>query len=178
MPHKVTESAKMDGSVAVQMKDDKPKPDDSAVDAQMPVSQLKAVNKRVIELKTNTVMGPPSSLAVTPSQKSRHGFSQESPLHIPKIAESTPKHDTCWPGDPKQPTPKGPFSVSTPETPYGQVLKHDPSSDKMKNWKKWIEDYPGSWRERVSPNRKRKLSTVRFVIVCCLFKSLLFKGGS
>ncbi|KDR12289.1 DNA topoisomerase 2-binding protein 1-B isoform X2 [Zootermopsis nevadensis] len=158
MPYKVTEAAKTDGSAAVQMKDDKSKPEGSIVDAQAAVPELKAVNKRVVELQTNTAMGPPS-LPVTPSYKSRHGFSQESPLHIPKISESTPKNDTGWPGDPNQPTPKGPFSVSTPQTPYGQVLKPDPSPDTKKNWKKWIDNFPDFGKEIVSPKRKRKLST-------------------
>lgn len=178
MPYSVTEAAKMDGSVAFQMKDEKPEPDDSPIDAQIPVSELKAVNRRVVELQTNTVMGPPSSRTVTPSHKSGHGFSQESPLYIPKIAESTPKNDTGWPGDPNQPTPKGPFSVSTPQTPYGQVLKPNPSPDTRKNWKKWIDNFPDFGKEIVSPKRKRKLSTVRFVIVCFLLKSSSFKGGS
>jgi hypothetical protein len=169
MPHKITETAETNGSVVAQKRDGKPEPKDCPVDTRTPVSELKAVNKRVVELQTNTMMGPPSTPAVTPSHKSRNGFSQESPLHIPKIAESTPENDSGWPADPNQPTPKGPFFVSTPQTPYGQALKPNPSPETRKNWKKWIDNFPDFEKERISPKRKRKLSTVRFVIVYILF---------
>lgn len=137
-----------------------------------PKSEKKPVNKRISELQSNTVMGPPASPAegrrstsrehqVTPSQKNRYGLSQESPLHIPKLVGSTPKSDTGWPEDPNLPTPKGPFSVSTPQTPYGQVLKPNPSPETRKNWKKWIDNFPDFQKEK-SPERKRKLSTVSY----------------
>lgn len=146
---------------------------DSPADTRTPKSELKPVNKRIVELQTNTVMGPPASPAkqqgsspkehqITPSRKNKHGFSQESPLHIPKSTGSTPKSDTGWPGDPNQPTPKGPFSVSTPQTPYGQVLKPNPSPETRKNWKKWIDNFPDFQKEMSPPERKRKLSTVRY----------------
>lgn len=186
MPYKTTEAAKTDKSV-VQVKDGKPdlevnsplvsadKPQESPSDIQTTKAELKPVNKRVMELKTNVVMGPPASSTerqksstrecyVTPC-KNKHGFSQESPLHISKIAESTPENDTCWPDDSSHITPKGPFFVSTPQSPYGQVLKPNPSPETRKNWKKWIDNFPDFQKERSPPKRKRKLSTVRYFIV-------------
>jgi hypothetical protein len=146
---------------------------DIAADTRTPKSEKKPVNKRIVELQSNALMGPPASPAerqesssgehqVTPSLKNKYGLSQESPLHIPKLVESTPKSDTGWSGDPNLPTPKGPFSVSTPQTPYGQVLKPNPSPETRKNWKKWIDSFPDFQKEVKSPERKRKLSTVSY----------------
>ncbi|TGZ37603.1 DNA topoisomerase 2-binding protein 1 [Temnothorax longispinosus] len=39
-------------------------------------------------------------------------------------------------------TPKSPFHVSTPETPYGQVFKPNPSPDTRKGWIKWVDNFP------------------------------------
>ncbi|XP_032667662.1 DNA topoisomerase 2-binding protein 1 isoform X2 [Odontomachus brunneus] len=39
-------------------------------------------------------------------------------------------------------TPQSPFHVSTPETPYGQVFKPDPSPDTRKGWVKWVNNFP------------------------------------
>ncbi|KAH0952086.1 hypothetical protein HN011_008630 [Eciton burchellii] len=39
-------------------------------------------------------------------------------------------------------TPQSPFHVSTPETPYGQIFKSDPSPDTRKGWVKWIDNFP------------------------------------
>ncbi|XP_014482988.1 PREDICTED: DNA topoisomerase 2-binding protein 1-A isoform X2 [Dinoponera quadriceps] len=39
-------------------------------------------------------------------------------------------------------TPQSPFHVSTPETPYGQIFKPDPSPDTRKGWVKWVENFP------------------------------------
>ncbi|PNF40863.1 hypothetical protein B7P43_G15936 [Cryptotermes secundus] len=182
MANKTTETPKTDCPVGVQVKDGKrsmkiqspmvsaDQHQDSPADTRTPKSELKPINKRIVELQTNSVMGPPASPAkqqgsspkdhqIMPSLKNKHGFSQESPLHIPKSAGSTPKSDTGWPGDPNQPTPKGPFSVSTPETPYGQVLRPNPSPETRKNWKKWIDNFPDFQKEMSPPERKRKLST-------------------
>jgi hypothetical protein len=184
MTNKTMEAPKTDFPVGVQVKVRKSSVEvqssmmsadqhqDSPADTRTPKSELKPVNKRILELQAHTSMGPPACPAerhgisprehqVTPSHKNKHGFSQESPLHIPKSAGSTPKSDTGWPEDANQPTPKGPFSVSTPQTPYGQVLKPNPSPETRKNWKKWIDSFPDFEKEISSPKRKRKLSTVR-----------------
>ncbi|KAL0125656.1 hypothetical protein PUN28_004619 [Cardiocondyla obscurior] len=39
-------------------------------------------------------------------------------------------------------TPQSPFHVSTPETPYGQVFKPNPSPDTRKGWVKWVNNFP------------------------------------
>ncbi|RLU18231.1 hypothetical protein DMN91_008587 [Ooceraea biroi] len=39
-------------------------------------------------------------------------------------------------------TPQSPFHVSTPETPYGQVFKSNPSPDTRKGWIKWVDNFP------------------------------------
>lgn len=151
-------------------------PQNIAADMQTPNSELKPRNKRVVELQNDTVMGPPSTPTeqkdsssgqhhVTTSHTNKHGFSQESPLHIPKVEASTPKNSARWPGDSNQDTPKGPFCVSTPQTPYGQILKPNPSPETRKNWKKWIDNFPDFQKKKNSPKRKRKLSTVRHLIV-------------
>ncbi|KAJ9595529.1 hypothetical protein L9F63_013294, partial [Diploptera punctata] len=113
------------------------------------------MNKRVGELQTKSLMGPPSSplsphMYTTPKREC-NGFSQESPLNIPKIV-NTPK--PTWPDDLSQVTPKGPFHISTPETPYGQVLKPNPSPETRKNWKKWIDNFPDFKKETPPPKKE------------------------
>ncbi|XP_029163393.1 DNA topoisomerase 2-binding protein 1-A isoform X2 [Nylanderia fulva] len=39
-------------------------------------------------------------------------------------------------------TPNSPFHVSTPDTPYGQVFKSNPSPDTRKGWIKWVDNFP------------------------------------
>lgn len=153
---------------------------------QTPNSELKPRNKRVVELQNDAVMGPPSTPTeqkgscsrehlVTTHRTNKHGFSQESPLHIPTMEATTPKSGANWLGVTNQQTPKGPFSVSTPQTPYGQILKPDPSPETRKNWKKWIDNFPDFQKKKNSPKRKRKLSTVRHLIVAFILK-LTFQG--
>ncbi|KAK0078812.1 hypothetical protein PV325_002080 [Microctonus aethiopoides] len=45
-----------------------------------------------------------------------------------------------------------PFHVSTPDTPYGQIFKPNPSPDTRKCWAKWIDDLP----DKVEPPAKRR----------------------
>lgn len=156
-------------------------PQNIPADMQTPNSELRPRNKRVVELQNDAVMGPPTTPAEQKGSSSRehlvtthhtngHGFSQESPLHIPKIEATTPKNGTNWPGGTNQQTPKGPFSVSTPQTPYGQILKPNPSPETRKNWKKWIDNFPDFQKKKNSPKRKRKLSTVRHLIVAFILR--------
>lgn len=56
-------------------------------------------------------------------------------------------------------TPQSPFHVSTPETPYGQVFKPNPSPDTRKGWVKWVDNFP-DLRVEEPPLKKRALSTV------------------
>ena len=60
-------------------------------------------------------------------------------------------------------TPQSPFHVATPETPYGQVFKPNPSPDTRKGWIKWVENLP-DLRVEEPPLKKRALSTVS---ICC-----------
>ncbi|CAK9821901.1 DNA topoisomerase 2-binding protein 1-A [Anthophora retusa] len=55
-------------------------------------------------------------------------------------------------------TPQSPFHVSTPETPYGQVFKPDPSPETRKGWVKWVDNFP-DLRVEEPPLKKRALST-------------------
>lgn len=156
-------------------------PQNIPADMQTPNGELKPRNKRVVELQNDAVMGPPSTPTeqkgscsrehlVTTHHTNKHGFSQESPLHIPTIEATTPKNGTNRSGGSNQQTPKGPFSVSTPQTPYGQILKPDPSPETRKNWKKWIDNFPDFQKKKNSPKRKRKMSTVRHLIVAFILK--------
>ncbi|XP_076755410.1 mutagen-sensitive 101 isoform X1 [Xylocopa sonorina] len=55
-------------------------------------------------------------------------------------------------------TPQSPFHVATPETPYGQVFKPNPSPDTRKGWIKWVDNFP-DLRVEEPPLKKRALST-------------------
>ncbi|KAI4502718.1 hypothetical protein M0802_001762 [Mischocyttarus mexicanus] len=51
-------------------------------------------------------------------------------------------------------TPPSPFHVSTPETPYGQVIKPNPSPDTRKAWVKWVNNFPDLRIEEPPPKRR------------------------
>ncbi|KYM95649.1 DNA topoisomerase 2-binding protein 1-A [Cyphomyrmex costatus] len=51
-----------------------------------------------------------------------------------------------------------PFHVSTPESPYGQVFKPNPSPDTRKGWIKWIDNFPDLQIEE-PPLKRRTPST-------------------
>ncbi|XP_023318938.1 DNA topoisomerase 2-binding protein 1-A isoform X3 [Trichogramma pretiosum] len=55
-------------------------------------------------------------------------------------------------------TPQSPFHISTPETPYGQIFKDNPSPRTRKGWVKWINHFPDVPVEE--PPQKRRRSTV------------------
>ncbi|KAG7202053.1 hypothetical protein KM043_004733 [Ampulex compressa] len=55
-------------------------------------------------------------------------------------------------------TPQSPFHVSTPETPYGQVFKENPSPDTRKGWIKWVDNFP-DLRVEEPPLKRRAPST-------------------
>ncbi|XP_011498023.1 PREDICTED: DNA topoisomerase 2-binding protein 1-A [Ceratosolen solmsi marchali] len=52
-------------------------------------------------------------------------------------------------------TPQSPFHISTPETPYGQMFKENPSPRTRKAWVKWIDHFPDLPMEEPSPKRRR-----------------------
>ncbi|XP_016844726.1 DNA topoisomerase 2-binding protein 1-A [Nasonia vitripennis] len=52
-------------------------------------------------------------------------------------------------------TPQSPFHISTPETPYGQLFKENPSPRTRKGWVKWIDHFPDIPIEEPPPKRKR-----------------------
>lgn len=62
-------------------------------------------------------------------------------------------------------TPKSPFHLSTPETPYGQVFKPDPSPDTRKGWIKWVDNFP-DLQVTEPPAKRRAPSTVSIVVFC------------
>ncbi|XP_049839921.1 DNA topoisomerase 2-binding protein 1-A-like isoform X1 [Schistocerca gregaria] len=88
-------------------------------------------------------------------------FSQETPIRtlissVTDNANVTPNNG--WTFDPNEATPKPPNYMSTPETPYGQVFKPNPSPTTRKNWKRWIDSIPEF--EKLEPEeKKRRLST-------------------
>lgn len=51
-------------------------------------------------------------------------------------------------------TPHSPFHVSTPETPYGQIFKPNPSPDTRKAWVKWVDNFPDLRVEEPPPKRR------------------------
>ncbi|XP_018339764.1 PREDICTED: DNA topoisomerase 2-binding protein 1-A isoform X3 [Trachymyrmex septentrionalis] len=55
-------------------------------------------------------------------------------------------------------TSPSPFHVSTPESPYGQVFKPNPSPDTRKGWIKWTENFPDLQVEE-PPLKRRARST-------------------
>ena len=55
-------------------------------------------------------------------------------------------------------TPQSPFHVTTPDTPYGQIFKDNPSPKTRKAWLKFTNNIP-DLREKEPPYKKRR-STV------------------
>ncbi|XP_058791574.1 DNA topoisomerase 2-binding protein 1 isoform X2 [Phymastichus coffea] len=51
--------------------------------------------------------------------------------------------------------PKSPFHISTPDTPYGQVFKDNPSPATRKGWVKWIDHFPEIPVEEPPPKRRK-----------------------
>ncbi|XP_029032844.2 DNA topoisomerase 2-binding protein 1 isoform X2 [Osmia bicornis bicornis] len=106
--------------------------------------------------KTNlSQMGPPTEPAIkniiTPKRhlsrlESQESGSGDTPLINKRLSLLMNK------------TPQSPFHVSTPETPYGQVFKPDPSPDTRKGWIKWVDNFP-DLRVEEPPLKKRALST-------------------
>lgn len=55
-------------------------------------------------------------------------------------------------------TSESPFHVSTPDSPYGQVFRSNPSPETRKAWAKWINGFP-DLRVEEPPVKKKPLST-------------------
>ncbi|OAD60789.1 DNA topoisomerase 2-binding protein 1-A [Eufriesea mexicana] len=100
-------------------------------------------------------MGPPNESTtrniITPKHhlqnlKSQDGSSGDTPLINKRLSLLMNK------------TPQSPFHVTTPETPYGQVFKPNPSPDTRKGWVKWVDNFP-DLRVEEPPLKKRALST-------------------
>ncbi|XP_015431486.1 PREDICTED: DNA topoisomerase 2-binding protein 1 [Dufourea novaeangliae] len=81
-----------------------------------------------------------------PNLQSQEGSSGETPLINKRLSLLMNK------------TPQSPFHVSTPETPYGQVFKSNPSPDTRKGWVKWVDNFP-DLRVEEPPLKRRALST-------------------
>nr|XP_012145489.1 PREDICTED: DNA topoisomerase 2-binding protein 1 [Megachile rotundata]XP_012145498.1 PREDICTED: DNA topoisomerase 2-binding protein 1 [Megachile rotundata] len=123
--------------------------------------------------KTNTSqMRPPvepiNRNIVTPKRHLAHLQSQESgsgetPLINKRLSLLMNK------------TPQSPFHVSTPETPYGQVFRPDPSPDTRKGWVKWVDNFP-DLRVEEPPLKKRALSTPLSDLKKQLWKKLKNQG--
>nr|CAD7423071.1 unnamed protein product [Timema monikensis] len=87
-------------------------------------------------------MAPPR----TPVESTRKTlFSQETPLRFHRECDA-------------QTTPQGPSYIATPETPYGQFNRSNPSSECRKNWKRWIETVP-EFDKDAPLSKKRRDST-------------------
>ncbi|XP_046481485.1 DNA topoisomerase 2-binding protein 1 isoform X1 [Neodiprion pinetum] len=71
-------------------------------------------------------------------------------------SEMTPINKRLSLGDYK--TPPSPFHVSTPDTPYGQCFKPNPSPATRKRWLKWAEDLPDMFVPE-PPLKRRRPST-------------------
>ncbi|XP_018314728.1 DNA topoisomerase 2-binding protein 1-A isoform X2 [Mycetomoellerius zeteki] len=74
-------------------------------------------------------------------------------------------------------TPPSPFHVSTPESPYGQVFKPNPSPDTRKGWIKWTENFPDLQVEE-PPLKRRPLSTPLSALKRQLWEKLKNPGQS
>ncbi|XP_076627119.1 mutagen-sensitive 101 isoform X1 [Colletes latitarsis] len=106
--------------------------------------------------KANTSqMHPPNESMVrniiTPKRhlsqlQSQDGSSAETPLINKRLSLLMNK------------TSESPFHVSTPETPYGQVFKPNPSPETRKGWIKWTENFP-DLRVEEPPVKRRPPST-------------------
>nr|CAD7392836.1 unnamed protein product [Timema cristinae] len=87
-------------------------------------------------------MAPPR----TPVESTRKTlFSQETPLRFHRECDA-------------QTTPQGPSYIATPETPYGQFNRSNPSSECRKNWKRWMETVP-EFDKDAPLSKKRRDST-------------------
>ncbi|XP_057320530.1 DNA topoisomerase 2-binding protein 1-A isoform X3 [Microplitis mediator] len=83
----------------------------------------------------NESMGPPSTPAVrqvlTPKRRLTQTPGVETPLINKRLNLSG-----------HQNTPQSPFHVNTPETPYGQIFRTNPSPNLRKACAKWIDSLP------------------------------------
>nr|CAD7410845.1 unnamed protein product [Timema poppensis] len=70
-------------------------------------------------------------------------FSQETPLRFHRECDA-------------QTTPQGPSYIATPETPYGQFNRSNPSSECRKNWKRWMETVPDFDKEPPLLKKRRE----------------------
>lgn len=60
-------------------------------------------------------------------------------------------------------SPKSPFHVSTPDSPYGQIFKSNPSPDTRKGWVKWVDNFP-DLQVAEPPLKRRAPSTVSIIL--------------
>ncbi|XP_012528474.1 DNA topoisomerase 2-binding protein 1 isoform X2 [Monomorium pharaonis] len=74
-------------------------------------------------------------------------------------------------------TPQSPFHVSTPETPYGQVFKPNPSPETRKGWIKWVDNFP-DLQVSEPPLKRRAPSTPLSDLKNQLWEKLKNKGQS
>ncbi|XP_012256497.2 DNA topoisomerase 2-binding protein 1-A isoform X1 [Athalia rosae] len=108
--------------------------------------------------KSNSLSGPPSDSNV------RQIITPKRQLPLPQASGTapgttpgiTPINKRLNISDYK--TPPSPFHVSTPDTPYGQFLKPNPSPDTRKRWLKWADDLP-DMRVVEPPLKRRAPST-------------------
>lgn len=68
------------------------------------------------------------------------------------MSEKTPQND------------KSPFHVNTPDTPYGQVFKENPSPRTRKGWVKWIDHFPDLKVDEPPVKKRRSTVSVKFII--------------
>nr|CAD7568710.1 unnamed protein product [Timema californicum] len=86
-------------------------------------------------------MAPPRTPVEESTRKTL--FSQETPLRFHRECDA-------------QTTPQGPSYIATPETPYGQFNRSNPSSECKKNWKRWMETVPDFDKEPPLLKKRRE----------------------
>ncbi|XP_076674457.1 mutagen-sensitive 101 isoform X2 [Andrena cerasifolii] len=110
----------------------------------------------------------PSRNIITPKRRLPHlpnqdGSSGDTPLINKRLSLLMNK------------TPQSPFHVSTPETPYGQVFKPNPSPDTRKGWVKWVNNFP-DLRVEEPPLKRRAPSTPLSDLKRQLWQKLINQG--
>ncbi|XP_076160180.1 mutagen-sensitive 101 isoform X1 [Ptiloglossa arizonensis] len=115
------------------------------------------------EPTSRNILTPKRHLPQLPNLQSQDGSSGDTPLINKRLSLLMNK------------TPQSPFHVSTPETPYGQVFKPNPSPETRKGWVKWADNFP-DLRVEEPPLKRRPVSTPFSELKRQLWKKLKNQG--
>ena len=108
-------------------------------------------------------MGPPvvpsTRSTITPRRQLQNVLDQATPGFETPVINKRLNHVLSS-------SSQSPFHVATPDSPYGQLFKPDPSPETRKEWAKWIDGLP-DFRVEEPPPKKRATVTVslKFFIV-------------